>query len=60
MTVLQRLPYHAGPMISPADRRLAALAVLLLVLALGACEGMDVSYDYTDLDERNKYRNEPD
>lgn len=47
-------------MISPADRRLAALAVLLLVLALGACEGMDVSYDYTDLDERNKYRNEPD
>jgi hypothetical protein len=40
-------------------RQLAALA-LLLVLALGACAGMDVSYDYADLDERNLLRGEPD
>jgi hypothetical protein len=43
-----------------APRRLAALATLLFVLALGACEGMDISYDYTELDERNKFRGEPD
>ena len=41
-------------------RRLAALALLLLVLALGACAGMDVSYDYTELDERNLFRGEAD
>jgi uncharacterized membrane protein YciS (DUF1049 family) len=41
-------------------RRVAALAMFLVVLALGACEGMDVSYDYTELDDRNRYRGEPD
>jgi hypothetical protein len=44
----------------PARRHLAALAALLLVLALGACASMDVSYDYTELEERNLFRGEPD
>lgn len=41
-------------------RRVAALAMFLLVLALGACANMDVSYDYTELDDRNRYRGESD
>jgi hypothetical protein len=36
------------------------LSLLVVVLQLGACAGMDVSYDYTELDERNLYRGEPD
>jgi hypothetical protein len=41
-------------------RRLSALAALLLTLALAACAGMDVSYDYAELEERNLYRGEAD
>jgi hypothetical protein len=40
--------------------RSSRILVLLAALLLGACAGMDVSYDFTELDERNLLRGEPD
>jgi hypothetical protein len=41
-------------------RRFRALLALAALLALGACAGVDVSYDYSDIDARNIFRGETD
>ncbi len=40
--------------------RVYRMLALLTVLLAGACAGAEVSHDYTDLDERNLRRGEPD
>jgi hypothetical protein len=58
--MLQRSRSKPAGSTSVAAMRLAQVFGLLAVLLACACAGTEVSYDFTELDERNLLRGEPD